>query len=524
MATASALTVFLRADAKQFSQSIKKAESQVVGFSRSLSSRGIEQNIAAITSRLRVLGLQGAYALGKVRKSFQALKGPLALMTGAGAGGIGLMVNSSREAAAEAEKFGKSLGVPASTMSELGVLARRFNAETEDMADVIKDFNVRVTDAANGNKTYEAVLRSVGLRSADLAKKTPIEQLYAFSDALSGVSKQAQVFALDELVSDPGVRLAAILSQGSAMMKELQAEIRATGASLSEFDIAQIKVGTMAFREMKEQGSALGNIITGELTPFFRVFTGEIMNNAGEARSWSSTIRDGVEAVTFGFGMAKDVLGVFTGAFKVTTGVVSLGAFALVNLARAADMAWIGIKNLATLGAADNFSNMTRELERMSDAYGAFARETTRLGLEDIGSGITFSSTREAMAKFREEQNKTRQDVEKMLADNQASGANMVGNLGKTIEQIEKEIDAEKKAAETLATAGKEAPTITSRGTKTTARISSMTSADVVAGAKTVSSLPAEFYRNAEAFLRRIADSNDIIARNTGREQVARFA
>jgi uncharacterized phage infection (PIP) family protein YhgE len=178
----------------------------------------------------------------------------------------------------EVNQFSKRLGVTRERFSELEVITRSYGAQTEDLFDVFKDLNVRITDAANGAKAYDDVLKKIGLNSRILMTMSPEEQFLELADAVSKASDSLGLFAVDELVSDPGVRMIEVLKLGRTEINKMSKDVRSSGKSLREVDFKKLEAAAKAQRDLSMAFERFANLLATKVAPAVTAIMNEITN------------------------------------------------------------------------------------------------------------------------------------------------------------------------------------------------------------------------------------------------------
>lgn len=212
-------------------------------------------------------------------------------------------MNSSINRSRELTQFASIAGVSRERFSELEVAVRRFGATGDDLADVMKDLNVRITDAAENGAEYGNVLRKIGLDAAELVKLSPEQQMLAFADALSKANDQGQRFSLDEL-SDSAVKLKRFFGQGAEKINEMTDGIRSAGQSLTEADFGKLDEAAEAQQKLTAAFERFADILTIKLGPLLStVFTGladALEAVTGEAKKMNEEMAKTAETVSVG--------------------------------------------------------------------------------------------------------------------------------------------------------------------------------------------------------------------------------
>jgi hypothetical protein len=169
----------------------------------------------------------------------------------------------------------------------MAVVVKAVGANQEDLYDVIKELGNKIKEAEEGNETYRTSLDRIGLSYHMLSMLTPEQQLYHFADGLKRASSEAQKLSIDELVSDPGMRMITVLNKGSDSLKTMMADAEKTGKSLKAIEFEQLKELDDQFRKSREEGEKLAKALVVELAPAIK-FMGESLQDS--VRGWGIVI------------------------------------------------------------------------------------------------------------------------------------------------------------------------------------------------------------------------------------------
>ena len=228
------LVVKIGADTSDVRKGLKKTGQQVDNFDKKVKKAGA--GFKGTTSGM-LLGV----------KRLRADIGALTFAAGALTGALGLMVKSQVDSVRETKRWSKMLDISETSLSSLTVVGKRFNVSLDDVASGMSDMSLKITDAANGAKPFEEILNKIGLNSADLIKLKPDQQFLKLADAISAADSELKKFALDELGSDPLLRMIGMLDQGSDGLKAMMKDVEDLGQSMSASD----------FRKMSELSESI---------------------------------------------------------------------------------------------------------------------------------------------------------------------------------------------------------------------------------------------------------------------------
>jgi hypothetical protein len=177
------------------------------------------------------------------------------------------MVTEQVKYATELDRLSNRLGISNEKFSQMAAVVKTVGANQEDLYDVIKELGNKIKEAEEGNKTYQKSLDRIGLSYHMLSMLTPEQQLYYFADGLKRASAEAQKLSIDELVSDPGMRMINVLNKGSDALKGMMEAADKAGVSLKKAEFDKFKILEETFRKTEEASGALAKRISGYLVP-----------------------------------------------------------------------------------------------------------------------------------------------------------------------------------------------------------------------------------------------------------------
>ncbi|MDO3920379.1 hypothetical protein [Salmonella enterica] len=154
----------------------------------------------------------------------------------------------------ELAKAGRNLGMSASQWDSWSQAASMAGSSGEQLADVIKDLQVRITDAAKtGGGPLVDFFKQIGQSAEDWARMSPEKQLESYVNELNKMSESDALFWLDEL-NDSAAELKDTLLSGQFFAFAKQ--IESLGLSLSNVQFEQI-------REAQNDIAKLENVMSG---------------------------------------------------------------------------------------------------------------------------------------------------------------------------------------------------------------------------------------------------------------------
>ena len=292
MAKVDELTVEILGDIKGLTKSLKESVDQTEKTTSRMSS-SFEKVTKSIT------GVQAGFA-----KFGLAVQGAKSLVEGFS--GVVSKLNDARGLKLSADR----LGVSSAKFQELAYAARLAGANADDLYDSMKDLNVRITDAANGATAYEEVLNKVGLTSKELVSLPMDQQIVKFANAVSKASSEMQIFAVDELMSDPGLRMIEVWRGGEKVIDEAARSIREMNGIIDDSQFEELKEATKEVRKMEAAWDAfattLGSKVAPTLTDVFNGLNKIISGASGSARPSAGDISEAMPASADQGGIIQD--------------------------------------------------------------------------------------------------------------------------------------------------------------------------------------------------------------------------
>lgn len=189
------------------------------------------------------------------------------------------------------------LGVATEKFQEFTFAARTFGATSEDVSDVIKDFGIRVGEAAEGAEGMKIALSRIGLEAAELIKLSPEQQFEALADAVRDSRADLARLSLDELVSDPGIRMIEVLNLGSDGLKQMAEEARELNVVLSESELDNMAQAAKDVEKLKAAFEGLLNEVIVELAPLMKEFLSATLTGVKELNKFLGLNLDKAEQI-----------------------------------------------------------------------------------------------------------------------------------------------------------------------------------------------------------------------------------
>lgn len=287
--------------------------------------------------------------------------GSLMRATGATAAAAGASVfalaNSTADLGDQTAKAADKLGIQIGALQELRYSAERSGVATGTFDTALQRFTRRLSDAASGSGPAVAAFEELGLSAEWLSQMSPDEALGAVADAMSKVKAQGdRVRIAFKLFDSEGVGMVNMLKDGSAGLRQLREDARATGYVLSDQAARDAEVFKDKLLDAELSMLGLKNTIGAALMPVVAVamadFKGWIIENreavgefaarfaggfrdalprigqAAMALSAAASVVGGMIAQTAELVGGFDNLGLILGATFAGKALLSVGMFA----------------------------------------------------------------------------------------------------------------------------------------------------------------------------------------------------
>lgn len=247
--------------------------------------------------------ISAASAMGERMKG--AILGPIGAVTGALS--TGAFVVAVRAAAQRIDELAKSadrLGVSTQSLAGFRYAAEQTGVSIELVEQSMTKLQVRVEQAAAGNKQAADSLAALGLSVADLAKLPADQQMAKVADALNGLGTQGQrASAAVALFGEQGTKMAGMLAMGSAGLQKATTDAEKMGLALSRVDAAKVEESNLALGRIAKVIEGAMNVAAVKLSPIITAIANEMTrastNTQGFGSVMDSVIRGGVAVVGF---------------------------------------------------------------------------------------------------------------------------------------------------------------------------------------------------------------------------------
>lgn len=215
------------------------------------------------------------------------------LVTGGVAGGIFGLTNSTATLGDAVAKTADKIGIGLGPFQELRYAAERSGVSTEKLDSSLERYVKRLGEATNGTGAAKKAYEELGLSADDLSRMSPEDSLEIVADRLASVENQSQRVALAaQLFGREGVAMVNMLKDGSAGLRELRKDARATGYVLSEQAARDAETFKDALLDAQLGLAGVKNTIGAELMPavtaLMRDLSGWMRENRAEVKAFGA--------------------------------------------------------------------------------------------------------------------------------------------------------------------------------------------------------------------------------------------
>jgi len=263
--------------------------------------------------------LQGS--LGRIKGAMFSLQSAAALL--AGGAGFGALANNALETVDVLSKMSRRIGISTRELGGLAYAADLSGVSTASLGKGLEGLARRVSEAATGTGKAKDALNELGINAVAFNQIPVSDQLAILADRFQAVTSETDRIRLSyELFGRRGIELINVLEEGSAGLREAQAEANRLGITIDDTRAVAIENFNDSLTRM--QAAIQGAFVQG------------LGNAAPEMENVSNKIRElvvpAVENMIKGFNWFLENLDIITKAFRfflITLAVNKLISFTL---------------------------------------------------------------------------------------------------------------------------------------------------------------------------------------------------
>ena len=269
-------------------------------------------------------------AIDRTQKAFRAVKTGLrsvtkalfsfktALISVAGAAGIGLLVKSSLDGIDRISKLSRTLGIAVGDLRKLELAAELSGVELETLSRGVRTLNRGAVEfVQKGSGLAKDAFDQLGISADELGgvMGDQFKVLELVADRLQDVENSAVRSSIaQDLFGGRASELLLVLEEGAEGLARISAEAKDFGLVLSTATARNVEDANDSFTRLKSLFKGLRDTLVGALAPAFRLLADRIRNDVLESIKEAG----GIEA--FGKKLAITVLDIFEKAFR---GIIS---------------------------------------------------------------------------------------------------------------------------------------------------------------------------------------------------------
>lgn len=272
--------------------------------------------------------------LEKIDTAFAEIKRSATIAAAAiGIAGVALVAMTARQAQAvrETRAMARVLGTSTGELQAFGYAAEQVGIQTDKAADILKDLQDRIGEAARtGGGELAPILEQIGISAQKLSQAGPIKALAMLADAIKNLPKAQQVHVM-ESIADDASRLLPLLAEGGKLLREFSAQARIKNVALDEEEVDRMIRANKAIRNM--QGTleglqntiaiAVGPSITGLANALSLQLTEAMQDNQDQAIQWSNVFGD---TIAFTLDAGSSAINVLSLSFKTLGATIAMVA------------------------------------------------------------------------------------------------------------------------------------------------------------------------------------------------------
>ena len=215
---------------------------------------------------------------------------------------LATVIHGLTEAARESIEFGDEIGkavaktgVGAEALTELAFAAEQSEVGLDTLTMGLRNMQIVISDAANGNKAAIQTLKDLGLTAQQLRKIDTDKQFELIADRILEFADEADRAAVrTDIFKKAGQELAPVMERGAAGIREARDAAHEFNAAMTDEQIAALVATDQALDELSASWAGLKRqstaAIAPELTDFFTGLTQAINDDAEASTDWAEVV------------------------------------------------------------------------------------------------------------------------------------------------------------------------------------------------------------------------------------------
>lgn len=405
MAILNKLIVSLQLDHAKFKKGMEKASRSLGNFGRKIKS---------------------------IAKSLFSFKGALAGVVGVG--GIALLTRQSLKQVDALGKLATRLGASTEALSEYRLVAEKSGVSFQNLTLGWQRMTRRASEAASGFGAAKNSLNEMGIDVAKFNRLKPSEQFEQIGEIFEGIASKAEQLRLGSTIFDTeGVAAALqVFGGGVDQLKEMRAEARAFGLSMSEDTVRGVEAANDSMTDLKFLFVGLRDQIVSRLAPGL----GKLVDKIRDIILEAADAHGGIEK--FAQEIAKGILETFKSAVMGINDIINAADKGLTRL---------GLKEATsveeiTRKLVGNMDLIQKKIEQIEQVKEDISRPTIK--------GMLFGGSEEELAKLQNDFNELIELRRKYTEDLDKATEGNIDVLGKIISSTDMLIEGLDKTAPAL--------------------------------------------------------------------------
>jgi hypothetical protein len=244
-------------------------------------------------------------------------------------------------------KSADKLGVSTQSLAGLRLAADESGSSAEALEAAMGKLQVKVAEAAAGNKDAQKTFTDLGVPLKDLVNLRADQQFSKVADAIQQIeTKGDQARMTVDLFGKSGLDLTNVLAQGSAGFTQAAIDAERLGLAVSRVDAFKVEEANDAFGRIGKVIEGIFNNLTIQLAPFITAFAQAFTGASIEANGFGSVIDSVVKGAIQVVGFFADAWQGITLGFQAARVGVALVGMGIVSAMESAyrSVEWLAQK------------------------------------------------------------------------------------------------------------------------------------------------------------------------------------
>lgn len=255
----------------------------------------LNANTSEFEAGLKNAARQVGNFTGKAQGAFSKFGGVVA---GVATGAFVAFVANQAKVIDETRKAAGSLNIQLEAFQALARVADEAGVEQEALTKAMTKTQQVIVEAANGNKTYQESLNTLGLSTKELLTLSPDQQFIKFADALAKIENPTQRVSLAmDIFGKQGRAIINLLPQLSEKIEEARQFNEKFNISLSDIDAMKVEEANDTFGRLIAAVGGFGNTVAVEVAPAITALSNAILQAGVDGEEFTKVTRAGIFGV-----------------------------------------------------------------------------------------------------------------------------------------------------------------------------------------------------------------------------------